>query len=126
MPTSLRSPKHSLSCKCSFWWVSSDSCLVRALLSPACGVRFPVLGPGVHTGTLSWEAGPLPRAGPGARPRSCTGIQRLGEAWPGPAPVRCPQAYLKWMADGGKDQLLPGLELTYDQLFFINYAQVAA
>jgi membrane metallo-endopeptidase-like protein 1 len=30
------------------------------------------------------------------------------------------------MADGGKDQLLPGLELTYDQLFFINYAQVAA
>lgn len=28
------------------------------------------------------------------------------------------------MAEGGKDQQLPGLELTYQQLFFINYAQV--
>ncbi|XP_021099137.1 membrane metallo-endopeptidase-like 1 isoform X1 [Heterocephalus glaber] len=34
------------------------------------------------------------------------------------------KAYLKWMAEGGKDQLLPGLELTYKQLFFVNYAQV--
>uniref|UniRef100_A0A8C8YF13 Membrane metalloendopeptidase like 1 n=1 Tax=Prolemur simus TaxID=1328070 RepID=A0A8C8YF13_PROSS len=34
------------------------------------------------------------------------------------------KAYLKWMAEGGKDQQLPGLDLTYDQLFFINYAQV--
>ncbi|CAK7318864.1 Membrane metallo-endopeptidase-like 1 [Vulpes lagopus] len=33
-------------------------------------------------------------------------------------------AYLKWMAEGGKDQQLPGLGLTYNQLFFINYAQV--
>uniref|UniRef100_F6XJH7 Membrane metalloendopeptidase like 1 n=1 Tax=Equus caballus TaxID=9796 RepID=F6XJH7_HORSE len=34
------------------------------------------------------------------------------------------KAYLKWKAEGGKDQQLPGLDLTYDQLFFINYAQV--
>lgn len=45
---------------------------------------------------------------------------------PGPAPVWRLQAYLKWRADGGKDKQLPGLELTYDQLFFINYAQVGA
>lgn len=30
------------------------------------------------------------------------------------------------MAEGGKDRQLPGLELSYTQLFFINYAQVAA
>lgn len=47
-----------------------------------------------------------------------------GRAGPGPAPVWCLQAYLKWVAEGGKDQQLPGLELTYQQLFFINYAQV--
>ncbi|XP_032970185.1 membrane metallo-endopeptidase-like 1 isoform X2 [Rhinolophus ferrumequinum] len=33
-------------------------------------------------------------------------------------------AYRKWVADGGKNQQLPGLKMTYDQLFFINYAQV--
>lgn len=44
----------------------------------------------------------------------------------GPVPAWRPQAYLKWMAEGGKDQQLPGLELSYDQLFFINYAQVGA
>ena len=49
-----------------------------------------------------------------------------GRAGLGPAPVWCPQAYLKWKAEGGKDQQLPGLDLTYDQLFFINYAQVGA
>lgn len=36
----------------------------------------------------------------------------------------CSQAYLQWLAEGGKDQRLPGLDLTYAQLFFINYAQV--
>lgn len=30
------------------------------------------------------------------------------------------------MAEGGKDQQLPGLDLTHEQLFFISYAQVAA
>ncbi|KAB0399465.1 hypothetical protein E2I00_015774, partial [Balaenoptera physalus] len=40
-------------------------------------------------------------------------------------PSRAPEeAYLKWVAEGGKDQQLPGLELTYEQLFFISYAQV--
>ncbi|XP_008850877.1 membrane metallo-endopeptidase-like 1 [Nannospalax galili] len=34
------------------------------------------------------------------------------------------KAYLQWLAEGGKDQRLPGLELTYAQLFFVNYAQV--
>lgn len=34
------------------------------------------------------------------------------------------QAYLKWISEGGQDQQLPGLELTYDQLFFVNFAQV--
>lgn len=43
-----------------------------------------------------------------------------------PAPLWCLQAYLKWAAEGGKDRQLPGLDMTYDQLFFINYAQVGA
>ncbi|KAM5160835.1 membrane metallo-endopeptidase-like 1 [Callospermophilus lateralis] len=34
------------------------------------------------------------------------------------------KAYLKWTKEGGKDQQLPGLKLTCDQLFFVNYAQV--
>uniref|UniRef100_A0A8D2AFB6 Membrane metalloendopeptidase like 1 n=1 Tax=Sciurus vulgaris TaxID=55149 RepID=A0A8D2AFB6_SCIVU len=34
------------------------------------------------------------------------------------------KAYLKWMKEGGKDQQLPGLKLTCNQLFFVNYAQV--
>nr|XP_044625452.1 membrane metallo-endopeptidase-like 1 isoform X2 [Equus asinus] len=61
------------------------------------------------------------------RPRSSLARGRGGEE-PGPPllghPVSCVQAYLKWKAEGGKDQQLPGLDLTYDQLFFINYAQV--
>lgn len=36
----------------------------------------------------------------------------------------CLQAYLQWLAEGGRDQRLPGLNLTYAQLFFLNYAQV--
>lgn len=43
-----------------------------------------------------------------------------------PSPGRCPQAYLKWRAEGGRDRQLPGLELTLDQIFFISYAQVGA
>lgn len=46
------------------------------------------------------------------------------EAWLDPAPFWFSQAYLRWLAEGGKDQRLPGLNLTYAQLFFINYAQV--
>lgn len=54
------------------------------------------------------------------------GVTLGASAGLGPAPVWRLQAYLKWMAEGGKDQQLPGLELSYDQLFFINYAQVGA
>ncbi|XP_006871796.1 PREDICTED: membrane metallo-endopeptidase-like 1 [Chrysochloris asiatica] len=34
------------------------------------------------------------------------------------------KAYLKWLMEGGQDFQLPGLEMTHNQLFFINYAQV--
>ncbi|XP_055471109.1 membrane metallo-endopeptidase-like 1 isoform X2 [Psammomys obesus] len=34
------------------------------------------------------------------------------------------KAYAQWLSEGGKDQQLPGLNLTYAQLFFVNYAQV--
>ncbi|XP_060234920.1 membrane metallo-endopeptidase-like 1 isoform X6 [Meriones unguiculatus] len=34
------------------------------------------------------------------------------------------KAYVQWLSEGGKDQQLPGLNLTYAQLFFVNYAQV--
>uniref|UniRef100_A0A8C0ZMF0 Membrane metallo-endopeptidase-like 1 n=1 Tax=Castor canadensis TaxID=51338 RepID=A0A8C0ZMF0_CASCN len=57
--------------------------------------------------------------------QNVNGLSTLGENIADNGGVRqAYKAYLKWMADGGKDQLLPGLELTYDQLFFINYAQV--
>uniref|UniRef100_A0A8B9YJV5 Membrane metalloendopeptidase like 1 n=2 Tax=Bos mutus grunniens TaxID=30521 RepID=A0A8B9YJV5_BOSMU len=48
----------------------------------------------------------------------------MPQPWPRGGRRRAAQAYLKWVAEGGKDQQLPGLELTYQQLFFINYAQV--
>lgn len=41
-------------------------------------------------------------------------------------PIWCSQAYLQWLSEGGKDQQLPGLNLTYAQLFFVNYAQVTS
>lgn len=34
------------------------------------------------------------------------------------------QAYKKWVKQHGIEQELPGLELTHDQLFFLNYAQI--
>jgi len=35
------------------------------------------------------------------------------------------QGYQKWLKDnGGKDRILPGLNLTNEQLFFIAFAQV--
>lgn len=40
--------------------------------------------------------------------------------------IWCSQAYLQWLSEGGKDQQLPGLNLTYAQLFFVNYAQVTS
>ncbi|XP_040475288.1 membrane metallo-endopeptidase-like 1 [Ursus maritimus] len=72
-------------------------------------------------GNYSWD-----RAA--CHPGSCTqvnGFSTLGENIADNGGVRqAYKAYLKWMAEGGKDQQLPGLELSYDQLFFINYAQV--
>ncbi|XP_049474188.1 membrane metallo-endopeptidase-like 1 isoform X2 [Panthera uncia] len=57
--------------------------------------------------------------------QNVNGFSTLGENIADNGGVRqAYKAYLKWMADGGKDKQLPGLELTYDQLFFINYAQV--
>ncbi|KAL7629980.1 UNVERIFIED_CONTAM: hypothetical protein RMT77_019900 [Armadillidium vulgare] len=34
------------------------------------------------------------------------------------------RAYKGWVARNGEEPLLPGLELTHDQLFFLNYAQI--
>ncbi|XP_017304641.1 neprilysin-1-like, partial [Diaphorina citri] len=34
------------------------------------------------------------------------------------------QAYRKWVAAYGAEPLLPGLNLTHNQLFFLNYAQI--
>ncbi|KAM6172342.1 membrane metallo-endopeptidase-like 1 isoform 2-T2 [Erethizon dorsatum] len=60
-----------------------------------------------------------------AENQTVNGVSTLGENIADNGGVRqAYKAYLKWMAEGGKDQLLPGLELTYKQLFFVNYAQV--
>lgn len=34
------------------------------------------------------------------------------------------QAYKKWVSIHGEEPLLPGVNLTHDQLFFLNYAQI--
>ena len=34
------------------------------------------------------------------------------------------QAYKKWVRHHGEEPLLPGLNMTHDQLFFLNYAQI--
>ncbi|KAF7286321.1 hypothetical protein GWI33_006050 [Rhynchophorus ferrugineus] len=34
------------------------------------------------------------------------------------------RAYKKWVAQHGEEDQLPGLNLTHDQLFFLNYAQI--
>lgn len=34
------------------------------------------------------------------------------------------QAYKKWVVAHGEEPDLPGLNLTHDQLFFLNYAQI--
>lgn len=34
------------------------------------------------------------------------------------------RAYKKWVSREGEELLLPGLNLTHDQLFFLNYAQI--
>ncbi|XP_037356042.1 membrane metallo-endopeptidase-like 1 isoform X2 [Talpa occidentalis] len=67
-------------------------------------------------GNYSWDL---------ADDQNVNGFSTLGENIADNGGVRqAYKAYLKWTAEGGKDRQLPGLELTYDQLFFINYAQV--
>ncbi|CAD7689378.1 unnamed protein product [Nyctereutes procyonoides] len=67
-------------------------------------------------GNYSWDL---------ADNQNVNGFSTLGENIADNGGVRqAYKAYLKWMAEGGKDQQLPGLGLTYNQLFFINYAQV--
>ncbi|XP_055984412.1 membrane metallo-endopeptidase-like 1 [Sorex fumeus] len=67
-------------------------------------------------GNFSWDL---------AEQQSVNGLSTLGENIADNGGVRqAYKAYLKWISEGGKDQQLPGLALTYDQLFFINYAQV--
>lgn len=34
------------------------------------------------------------------------------------------QAYKKWVSIHGEEPMLPGVNLTHDQLFFLNYAQI--
>lgn len=90
---------------------------------------------GAHNGLNCRPSHPFPQVGSWSQTSKLHGdlrLQRPGRSarcppkCPPPSDIWCPQAYLKWMAEGGKDQLLPGLELTYEQLFFVNYAQVAA
>ncbi|PNJ47901.1 MMEL1 isoform 4 [Pongo abelii] len=67
-------------------------------------------------GNYSWDL---------ADEQNVNGFNTLGENIADNGGVRqAYKAYLKWMAEGGKDQQLPGLDLTHEQLFFVNYAQV--
>ncbi|XP_060055892.1 membrane metallo-endopeptidase-like 1 isoform X2 [Erinaceus europaeus] len=67
-------------------------------------------------GNYSWDL---------ADQQNVNGFSTLGENIADNGGVRqAYKAYRKWAEDGGKDQQLPGLRLTYDQMFFINYAQV--
>ncbi|MEJ1273267.1 membrane metallo-endopeptidase-like 1 [Cricetulus griseus] len=66
-------------------------------------------------GNFSWDL---------ADDQNVNGFSTLGENIADNGGVRqAYKAYLQWLAEGGKDQQLPGLNLTYAQLFFINYAQ---
>uniref|UniRef100_A0A4W3GSS2 Membrane metalloendopeptidase like 1 n=1 Tax=Callorhinchus milii TaxID=7868 RepID=A0A4W3GSS2_CALMI len=54
-----------------------------------------------------------------------TGITTLGENIADNGGVRqAYKAYLKWMEKEQEEMKLPGLDLTHDQLFFLNFAQV--
>ncbi|XP_036918026.1 membrane metallo-endopeptidase-like 1 [Sturnira hondurensis] len=67
-------------------------------------------------GNYSWDL---------AEQQKVNGFSTLGENIADNGGVRqAYKAYLKWRAEGGRDQHLPGLELTLDQIFFISYAQV--
>ncbi|XP_054439972.1 membrane metallo-endopeptidase-like 1 [Pteronotus mesoamericanus] len=67
-------------------------------------------------GNYSWDL---------AEQQNVNGFSTLGENIADNGGVRqAYKAYLKWRAEGGRDRRLPGLELTFDQVFFISYAQV--
>ncbi|XP_030041946.1 membrane metallo-endopeptidase-like 1 isoform X1 [Microcaecilia unicolor] len=54
-----------------------------------------------------------------------SGISTLGENIADNGGVRqAYKAYMKWVDRNGKEPKLPGLNLTHDQLFFLNFAQV--
>lgn len=42
----------------------------------------------------------------------------------GADPVPSLQAYKQWVERNGEEKLLPGISLTHDQLFFLNYARI--
>ncbi|XP_052572729.1 membrane metallo-endopeptidase-like 1 isoform X6 [Peromyscus californicus insignis] len=67
-------------------------------------------------GNFSWDL---------ADDQNVNGFSTLGENIADNGGVRqAYKAYLQWLTEGGRDQRLPGLNLTYTQLFFVNYAQV--
>ncbi|XP_036208730.1 membrane metallo-endopeptidase-like 1 [Myotis myotis] len=67
-------------------------------------------------GNYSWDL---------AEQQNVNGFSTLGENIADNGGVRqAYKAYRKWRAEGGQDQQLPGLDLTFDQVFFLNYAQV--
>ncbi|XP_066493606.1 membrane metallo-endopeptidase-like 1 isoform X1 [Tiliqua scincoides] len=57
--------------------------------------------------------------------QNISGINTLGENIADNGGVRqAYKAYLKWVEKEGKEPRLPGLDLTHEQLFFLNFAQV--
>ncbi|XP_054857927.1 membrane metallo-endopeptidase-like 1 isoform X2 [Eublepharis macularius] len=67
-------------------------------------------------GNYTWEL---------AGGQNVSGISTLGENIADNGGVRqAYKAYLKWVEREGKEPSLPGLDLTHEQLFFLNFAQV--
>ncbi|XP_015266632.1 PREDICTED: membrane metallo-endopeptidase-like 1 isoform X3 [Gekko japonicus] len=67
-------------------------------------------------GNYTWEL---------AGGQNVSGINTLGENIADNGGVRqAYKAYLKWVEREGKEPSLPGLDLTHEQLFFLNFAQV--
>uniref|UniRef100_A0A670IL80 Membrane metalloendopeptidase like 1 n=1 Tax=Podarcis muralis TaxID=64176 RepID=A0A670IL80_PODMU len=67
-------------------------------------------------GNYTWEL---------AGGQNVSGINTLGENIADNGGVRqAYKAYLKWVAKEGQEPRLPGLDLTHNQLFFLNFAQV--
>lgn len=67
-------------------------------------------------GNYTWEL---------AGGQNVSGISTLGENIADNGGVRqAYKAYLKWVEREGKEPNLPGLDLTHEQLFFLNFAQV--